>query len=683
MRLLKVIILLMLILYSNPVFSQSPGTKARIEEKGNIWVLDKGSVDGVSLDLEGYLMKKAYSPKARKFILEKVAHLKVSKVFQYFCYAKVDKWTSGFSAKDAQWAQFIKRLSPTRARKQTTGPVKAQEIAAGKTQRWYFDKGDNAFNLQKYGLALDYYEKVLEKYPDDPGAKIRIRKAKGKHFLQQGDLDYKNQEYSSAYEYYLMAFQLREADDIAAAEKILGLWKKNRELYDKTKEFEISPDVILEPLINHCDKLLEENRLDKLVTLAQKIKGFAENDQLKSKLDTLTAAKEIQNDMDNANFKKILTSIDTSIDQDNLYKAGYIIKKMDSLAVDDETKTRLTALKEKLRSKKTQVRIRQAIELKKEKIKKLAEEARAFIAIKNYDDAIARYLEIYKLEPGKKEHSDKIAELQTEKFKLEKSQREIKAKVERDSLILHAEDYFQRDLMQDSLDYYIRAYKIFPEEGKAVAGVGKVLEICSKDDAKFLSTTLLGRKLTKFTKDFLSHIEKTYLNSRDEKGFEILAKIIFITNNKSYGDLTVKFKSNLYGKSLKLGHQQFKAAAFDNAAALYQKARDFKNTAEINIRLKACSRLKDIKRLLEEDSKKVLNPIFNSMMTNPNKYDILEGMLNLSEKYLENSDFKKAKYLYHKVEDFQVFKFKDRVTALKNKEKGLKKKAKEAKKKKK
>ena len=60
----------------------------------------------------------------------------------------------------------------------------------------------------------------------------------------------------------------------------------------------------------------------------------------------------------------------------------------------------------------------------------------------------------------------------------------------------------------------------------------------------------------------------------------------------------------------------------------------------------------------------------------PYKYEILEGLLNQSNKYLDNLKFKEAKYLYKKVGDFQVYKFKERISALKKKHKELKKKQK-------
>jgi hypothetical protein len=134
------------------------------------------------------------------------------------------------------------------------------------------------------------------------------------------------------------------------------------------------------------------------------------------------------------------------------------------------------------------------------------------------------------------------------------------------------------------------------------------------------------------------------------------------------------FKANLYAKYLKMGHEQFKMADFDKAAALYRKAKSFKDTKEIETRVRVSSELIDVKNFMEQWNKKELSQLFDSITTHPYKYSILEGLLNLSERYLGLSDFKKARYLYKRVGDYQILKFKDRVSDLKNKEKEMKKK---------
>ncbi len=677
MKISTVITVIMLLLLVNPLFPQTVGTKARIiEEKGDTWKLQKGTADGVTEGMEGYLIKEAYSPRDKKNIHNKIAYFKVSSVLKEMCSVKIVRWNEGFSPKDARYAQFTTHLVPPKGIKKRPRKEKAHVIETGKNSRWYLVKGDEAAKVEKYALALDYYYKALEKDPEDPGAKFRIKENQGKHFVQQGDLDDKDSEYLSAHEYYLMAFELLGDNNFIAAEKILHLWDKDENIYKKTGESKIKPDEIIKSLVNHCDQLLEENQLETLSTLAQKIKNYAKNDPLKSKLDTFIKAKEIQLEIDAGDYKKIISSIKIAIEKNNLYKASYIIKKLDNMAIDDETKTQLMDLTEQLRVQNTKIQLQQAKKRKEDKIKQLKEEARAFVELKQYDEAIDRYKEIQKLEPDKTEYSEKTAKLQMEKFKHEKFQKEIDARVESGNLILHADDYFQKDLMQDALDYYIKAFKIFPEQGKAVAGVAKVLENCSADDAKFITPALLERKLTKFTKDFLNYVEKNYLNSKDEKGFEILSKIGFITNNKNYDALMIKIKDNLYAKNLALGHDRFKIADFDQAVVFYQKAQGFKDTPKIKIRLEVCSEVKKITGLLERERKKELSAIFEAMLTLQNKYEILEGLLNQSNKYLDNLKFKKAKYLYKKVGDFQVYKFKERISALKKKHKELKKKQK-------
>jgi hypothetical protein len=471
-------------------------------------------------------------------------------------------------------------------------------------------------------------------------------------------------------------------DDFIAAEKILEVWENNEKFYKKTREFEVSPTQIMGSLTNYCNKLREENQLEKLSTLAQKMKRFAENQEMKNKLDTWLIVKDIQNDLDSGNFEKLLTSIQQSLDENNLYKASYIIEKMDRLDIDEETGKQLTDLKEKLGSKKVQIKTQQKVKLRNERIRELEKEAEAFAAIEKYDEAIERYIELSLLVPDNSEYIDKRKELQSKKFEFEEKLKKIKNEAKRDDYILHADDYYKKDLFQDALDYYVKAYKILPEEGRALAGIVKVLETCSPGEATFITAGLLGRKLNRFIKDFLNYISREYLQSNDEKGLEILSKITFITDNKQYIELMGQVHSNLYAKYLKSGDDQFKIAEFDNAEALYKKAQRFGDTAEISTRLKVCSKLKGIKELMGRKDFKKLNMAINSISVLKEKYEILKGLLNLSERYMENFDFKKAKFLYKRAAQFKIPDIKERIKTLKQKEKELKKKAKEMKKKK-
>lgn len=685
MRAFTIITAAVLILLFKPLFPGELGTKTRIEKQGNIWRLEIGASSGVTLGLEGYLMKKTYSAEDKTWTPEKIAHFKVSKVFHRFCYARVVRWMEGFSPKDASWAQFIKHLDSPGESKKETGAGPEQVIEVGKTSRWYLEKGKEAENSLRYDLAIEYYEKVLEKDPDEPGAKLRMQRARGNYFVQQGDLDYKNREDLSAYEYYIMAFLLLKENDFIAAERILDVWGKNEDLYKKTREYEVSPTEIMRSLTNYCNKLCEEKQLEKLSTLAQKMIPFAENEEMKNKLDTLIIVKDIQHDLDNGNCKKLLALIAQSLDENNIYKANYIVEKLEKMdrgVIDDETGKQLTDLKEKLMSKKAQIKTQREVNLRNETIRKLEKEAEAFAALKKYDEAIDRYIEINKLAPDNSEYIDKRKELQLKKFEFEKKQKEIEAQVKRDELVLHAEDYYRKDLFQDALDYYLKAYKIFPEEGRALAGIAKTLETCSPGEAAFITADLLERKLNRFIKDFLDYIGREYLQSNDEKGLAILSKIIFITNNKQYNELMGQMQSNVYAKYLKSGDDQFKIADFDNAEALYKKAQRCGDTAEISTRLQVCSKLKQIKELMDREDTRELNMAINSISVLQEKHEMLVGLLNLSESYMENFDFKKAKFLYKRAAQFKVSDIKERIKTLKEKEKELKKKAKEMKKKK-
>jgi len=235
--------------------------------------------------------------------------------------------------------------------------------------------------------------------------------------------------------------------------------------------------------------------------------------------------------------------------------------------------------------------------------------------------------------------------------------------------------------MQDALDDYIKAYKTLPEEGKAIAGIITVLEKCNADDAKFITAALLERKVSKFTKDFLSYVKKNYLDKNNEAGLEILTKVTYIVNNKEYDQLLLNFKANLYDKTFKLANEQFKLAKFDNAVVLFTQALGFKKTADAEKWIAVGKQLETISRKLMQGMKKDLGTFFEGLRVHRNKYELLEGLLNLCEKHMENADFKKSKYLHKKVAGFKIYKFNGRIDQLKKKEKDLKKKAKEDKKK--
>jgi hypothetical protein len=674
-------VLVVLILWGYSLNGESRGATAGIEEKDNYWRILKGASHGVKKDMNGHLMKRILSSQSKKYVPQGIATFKVFRVFNSYSYARVDSWVEGFSAKDAQFARFDKKLSPPVTGKKTAGPKPKPEakIAAGKTQRWYMDKADSALKQDKYGLALSYYNKVLEIDPDDPGARLLAKTTRARNNLQQGELYYGKKEFALAYEYYIVAFQNLGKDNYLAARKVLDVWGQEAGFYEKMKEFEVNPAVLMQSLFEYCGRLREENKLDELAALAQKMIKYAERPDEKNKLETFMDARVIEGDVQAGQFNKVMSDIELAIEGNNFYKASYMIDKLENASMDEAARERLDELKGKLRSQKARLAIQKDKQNRIKKIKDLEEIAEGYRANKEYGKAIESYMEIYEMDPGKEEYGKKIEALQEEQFKHEQSLKRFKAVAESNRFILQARGNYNKELLQDALDDYVKAYKALPEEGKAVAGIVKILETCGPNDSEFITKELLGRKLSKFIKDFLSYVEKTYLDSKDDTGLGILNKIKFIEKNKAFDELVLKFKANLYEKNMALGHGRFKAAAFDEAAGFYGKAETFKDTPEAGTWLTVCAEMGKIGKHLKMGRKKALGLYFDALYIDDDRYKIIEGVLNLSEYYMEKFDFKKSKYLYKKAAAFKYSKFKARIDGLKKKEKELKQQAKKKK----
>ncbi|MCP4218097.1 MAG: hypothetical protein GY765_25870, partial [bacterium] len=419
---------------------------------------------------------------------------------------------------------------------------------------------------------------------------------------------------------------------------------------------------------------LEEKKIEELTALTQKIRQFAQNDLMRNRIDTLAVAKQIQDDIDAGSYDTLMTHIDTAITENNTYKASYIIEKLDGSVIDDGTKAKLDVLKEKMRSKDTQLRLQKAKNLNREKILRLEMEAKEFATLKKYDEAIKRYMEIYKMAPENSEYNEKIQELQQKKFEYEKFKKEVDAKFEMNALILRAEDSYAKEMAQDALDYYIRAYKILPGTEKTIAGVVKVLAACEPRDARFITPQLVGRVLSKFIKDFLTYVDSNYYKSKDEIGLAILTKVTFIKENKSYEDMILKFKDFLYNKNLGLGDDQFKLAAFAEAMAFYKKALLLKDTSAIKNLIAVCIECIKLSDLMKLNKKKEASQFFALLAPSSNKTGILSGALYLSNKLLDEKKYDDAKYLYKKVDGYSISSLIPRITELKGKRRELKRK---------
>lgn len=670
MKILGIFLMTLLIL---PIFAEEIGSKARLEKKGDIWILDKGATHGVKVGLEGYFFHKKTDPQTTKSNTVKIAHFKINRVFKVISYAIVDKWTEGFTAKDAQWAQFIDKLTPPPGTKTTDAkkyPQKETAIAPGKDRRWYLDEGEKEMEKGNYETALRYYQKVLEKDSEDPGALQREKQAKGKLYSHQGDLEFQNGELSAAFEYFLMAFQNLEKSEPAISEKILEMWDQNESFYSKIKDLKVDETAILETVINSCDNALKENDLEKTSKLLDMLKRRVRNEQLKLKLDDLDISREIYEYMTSQNYAGILDIIDQSLDRNNLYKANFIANKLEGQQMAETETQRFATIKEKLVEKQEQIELQKESLLKEEKIKSLMKKADAHVKLKEFDKAIDIYIQVIQLEPTKSDKCHKkIKDIQLQKFEYEQAQKDIKAKLDRDSMLLRAESNGKKELIQDALDAYIKAYIAFPEDGKAIAGIVKTLETCGKEDAGYITSDLLERKFGKFKKDFIGHLNKNYPGKRDETAYNILVKVTFLKDYQPALDLMDTLKKNLYKQYMDLGDKTFDAVDFSKALPIYQKAASFQKSEIVEKWIQTCTTLAKIEEFLKSGKKKSAGNTIKSL-PHANRFRILTGLTKLAAKYYEQSDSKTGDFIKNKIGAFDYDpKVKELIKSLKDKKK--------------
>ncbi len=639
-----------------PLFIHAEGTLARLEKKGDIWVLDKGTTHGVKVGLEGYFLHKSYDEATKKEKAVQVAHFKINRVFKVISYAVVDKWTEGYSAKDAQWAQFMDALTPTRSTKATTKKTsggREVKIESGKDRRWYLVEGEKEFDKGEYEKALKYYQAVLALDAEDPGAKKREKMAKGKLYSQQGTLEYDNGELPAAFEYFLMAFQnLEESEpDPGVAEKILELWDQNPSFASKMKDLGVEPNAIISSVITSCEKLLETNELEKLSKLLEQLKRHTKDEKLKLKLDGIGTSTEIHADLEAKNFSRIMDIIEQALAENNFYKASFIAKRLAEQQMEAADAGRFQAIKDKLAAKEDQIEDQKATLLKEERIKTLVRKAREHVKLNEFDEAIKSYIQIIQLEPGKTEYNKKIKELQMQKFEFQKTQQELQSRLERDSLILRAEDNASKELIQDALDVYIKAYNVFPEDGKALAGMAKLLETCSKEDAAYVEGELLGRKFTKFKKDFLSHMEKNYLGTKDKTGLDILQKITFMTDWTPHTALMEKFKVNLFKINAGAADVLYEKADFEGALKSYQVAQVFQKDERNLVRIQVMTTVLEIDDIFKNGKRKDAASRI-AALPHVNRRATLRALGKLSERYLQAGDTKTAGVIIKKIGGF-------------------------------
>lgn len=653
MRLIRILFAALCLLYLvQPVLAESLGTRAKIKEKGRYWELDKGFSHGAKVGLEGHFLKKLQSGKGTT--IQKVAHFKVVKVFKTTSEAAVLQWYEGFFPKDAQWAQFSVNLVPPAGSKEKTKPSQEKKTPPVKSKRFFLDKGSEALKSMEYERALQYYEEMLKVYPNDPGAKKGKKIAMGKSLVEKGNTSYDKGDYEDAYKAYLRAFTLLGSDDPSiAAERIIDLWDKNQDFFIKSTEYGTSVKDLLPDIIRHCSKLIDENIMGRAWRLISKIKKYAVDDELKGTVDNLLEKlinKEIPGDFEKRNFSIVLDIIAKAIEEDNFYKADSLIEKINDDLRDTEFSTRLDELKSRLSSKKEQIQLQAVIRSTGERIKELESKAKKYRQLRKYEEALQCYLDILGIEPDNNEYFKKMKEIQLEKHNYEKKQKEIKSRLTRDSHLLNAKDHFKNDLIPHALESYIKAYNALAEEGEAIAGIATILESCEPAEVKLIKSEILGKKLNIFIKDFLSHVEKTYFGSNDETGYIVLDKVFFDRQNKNYVNLLDKFKKNLYDTNIKKGDETFKKADFAESRKLYEKARYYIITQQIEDKVKVSIELIALKHLIEiRSEQRVKQIVKEELLQNKNKKDILMGLLNLSEEYVENYKFDRSKFIYKMV----------------------------------
>ncbi|MCP4220406.1 MAG: hypothetical protein GY765_37595 [bacterium] len=666
MRILVLLIMTCFLFY--PTFA-APPTKAGLEKKGDIWVLDKGSTHGVKVGLEGYFLKKSDAAPDVK-----VGHFKISRVFKVVSYATVDNWSEGFTAKDAQWAQFIDTLTPTVSGSKRK-PGKKTVVAKGKDRRWYLDKGDAEFEKANYEGALKYYQEVLEKDANDPGAVSREKFAKGKLYVQQGDLEIENSARNAAFEYYLMAFLNLGSKDSALAKKILDLWDLDESLYSKLEDFKIDQKSILKAVINSCENAIKEGSVEELPELLVKLRKHVHDEKLKLKLDDLEISREIHIDFTTGNYSNILDVIELALQENNLYKASFITRRLEDLELEESNNKRLAVIKEKLAAKQDQIESQKEGLLKEEKIKNLEAEAATHVNLKEFDEAIKCYIKIIQLEPGTDNYNKKIEELRIKKFQYEKNSKEIKARLDRDNLIMQAEDNAKKELIQDALDFYIQAYNIFPEDGKAIAGIAVLLQTCEPEDAAYITGDLLERKFSKFKKDFVCHMTNNYAGSKDKVGLEMLGKIGFLKGYKASLDLISQFKANLHKLNLDSANTAMTAVDFSKALSLYKTAEAYVKNETVEKAIKIAEFLSSIKEAITKANIKAAVAMLKALPME-NRKAIVNSLLKLTDRYLDDGNARNAKLLMKRLSDYKKFipSLKTDLAELKKKEKGLKNK---------
>ena len=142
------------------LFSQNTtGTRAEIIGKqGNLYILNKGSADGVNVGMEGYFWMKFKS--SGKYYNLNIAKFVITRVEEHKSYARIIKLGEGFHESDIQWATFMGKLTPP----PSSQPSSSEDVFS------LIERGISAYRAGNLQQAKDYFRRALRIDPTNRAA---------------------------------------------------------------------------------------------------------------------------------------------------------------------------------------------------------------------------------------------------------------------------------------------------------------------------------------------------------------------------------------------------------------------------------------------------------------------------------------------------------------------------------
>jgi len=319
------------------LLAQQEGSRAQIHGKSGEkhWTLNKGFDDGVKVGMRGNFWTKQRSGEKEHNL--DIAKFRVIKVEKKQCVVLEYERGPGWRDKHFQWASFIEKLAPP---KKISAPKKPQKtdvsstlgIPSGKSIEWYIKRGERYYDDGEYKLAEICFLKTLEKDAEDPGALIWLkktreklttiekqtsfteRKSKRDGYITRGDHFFKRGKFETAIAYFIKAYKIFEEDNLLAAEKIITIYKKNKELFmTKIKKENINEKEICNKALTLAEKRINEGKLEKSIGLMNIFSQLGFNEINKKILNILVTSDVkfgnedvIKGNSSRAEYKKFL-----------------------------------------------------------------------------------------------------------------------------------------------------------------------------------------------------------------------------------------------------------------------------------------------------------------------------------------------------------------------------------------